>query len=116
VDARVEVTIMRMRQQLNRPISVPVLAAAIGLSVSHLTRLFRANTDMTPGAFLHHLRMTTARTLIEHTALPVAAIMAQVGIRNRSHFARDFRRAHGLNPRALRTQLRLRSRRPAVQV
>jgi transcriptional regulator GlxA family with amidase domain len=108
VDLRVQYTIDRMREQLHRPLTVTELAAGVGLSVSQLTRLFRLDTSMTPGAFLHQLRMTTARILIERTSLTVLEVMMQVGISDPSHFARDFRRAHGMSPRALRVQLRMR--------
>jgi len=104
VDPRVQRTITRMEEQLHRTLPVAELADAVGLSVAHLTRLFRADTGMTPGAFLHERRMSRARLLVERTSLPIATVMAQVGISDRSHFARDFRRAHGSSPRALRVQ------------
>jgi AraC-like DNA-binding protein len=37
----------------------------------------------------------------------VREVMAQVGITDPSHFAREFRNAHGLSPRAFRQHLRL---------
>ena len=85
MDARVQRTIEKMEEQL----------------------LFRAATGTTPGAFLHELRMTRARILVERTSLPVNEVMVQVGLSDRSHFARDFRRAHGLGPRALRMHRRM---------
>jgi AraC family transcriptional regulator, arabinose operon regulatory protein len=108
VDPRVQHTIERMNTQLYRQLTVTELAASVGLSISQLTRLFRIDTGMTPGAFLHHLRMTTARVLVAETSLSILEVMTQVGISDRSHFARDFRRVHGLSPRALRVQLRMR--------
>src|SRR5688572_10406292 len=105
MDPRVEQTIAVLTQQLHTPMRLPALALAVQLSVSQLTRLFRRDTGLTPAAYLHRLRMLRARTLIEHTSLPVAQVMVQVGISDPSHFARDFRRVHGFNPRALRQGL-----------
>jgi transcriptional regulator GlxA family with amidase domain len=116
VDERIEATIARMREQLDRPVTISDLAAAAQLSVSQLTRLFHLDTGMSPGVFLHRLRMTTARLLLEHTSLSVRDIMTQVGVTDRSHFARDFRRAHGLGPRALRKQLQMKPRAWSVGV
>lgn len=88
-------------------ITVRDLAAAAGLSVSQLARLFRAALGMTPAAYLHAQRMGRARVLIERTSLSVGEVMAQVGLSDPSHFAKDFRRAHGFSPRNLRQQLRI---------
>ena len=107
MDPRVQQTINRMEGDLHRRLRVPELAAAVGLSVTQLTRLFRVETGATPGAFLHELRMNRARILVEQTTLPIVEIMARVGISDRSHFARDFRRAHGLSPRTHRIQQRV---------
>ena len=107
MDHRVRDTIARMENQLHRRLTMPELAAAVGLSAGHLTRLFREATGLTPGAFLHTLRMTRARVLFERTTLSVAEVMAQVGIPDRSHFVRDFQRAHGMSPATLRDQARL---------
>ncbi len=104
MDPRVRQTIATMEEQLHRRVNTADLARATGLSVSHLTRLFRAATGRAPSAFLHDLRMARARILVEHTSLTIAEVMAQVGISDRSHFARDFRRAYGITPRMLRVQ------------
>jgi AraC family transcriptional regulator len=102
MEPRVQRAIDRMEEQLHRSLPVTEVASAVNLSVTQLTRLFRDATGMTPGAYLHRLRMQRARILLERTTLSVAEVMAQVGISDRSHFARDFRRAHGTNPRTLR--------------
>jgi transcriptional regulator GlxA family with amidase domain len=116
VDPRVAHAIDRIEEQLHLPIRVAELAADAGLSVSQLTRLFRAATGQTPGAFLHARRMMRARVLVECTSLSIVEVMTRVGASDPSHFARDFRRTHGLSPRALRVQLRLATRRRAVVV
>lgn len=110
MDTRVEATLHRIETQLHTPITVRDLAAAVGLSPSHLTRLFRTALRRTPAAYLRAERMRRARTLIERTSFSVAEVMAQVGLSDPSHFARDFRNAHGFSPRALRQQLRIAGR------
>jgi transcriptional regulator GlxA family with amidase domain len=91
-----------MERQLHRRLTMSELAGAAGVSAGYLTRLFREATGTTPGAFLHNLRMARARLLLERTTLSVAEVMAQVGSADWSHFARDFRRAHGLSPGMMR--------------
>lgn len=107
MDARVQRTIDRMPEQLHRRVTVAELAGTVGLSVAQLTRLFRLATGRTPGAFLLDLRMMRARILVERTSLAITEVRTQVGISDRSHFARGFRRAYGLSPRTLRVELRL---------
>jgi transcriptional regulator GlxA family with amidase domain len=114
VDPRVERTIATMQAQLDRRLTVSALAGEVRLSVAHLTRLFRAETGATPAAYLRDLRLQRARVLLEGTSLSVAQVMAQVGVSDRSHFARDFRRVHGLSPRMLRLQLRSTVGRPGA--
>ena len=107
MDDRVRQTIDRMGEQLHRRLTVRELADAVGLSVAQLTRIFRQATGRTPGAFLHGMRLQRARTLLERTSLSVQEVMAQVGIADRSHFARDFCREYGFSPRSFRQQLHL---------
>ena len=106
MDPRVERTIATMHAHLSEPLTVTALAQDVRLSVAHLTRLFRAEAGSTPAAYLRSLRLQRARELVECTSLSVADVMARVGVSDRSHFGRDFRRAHGSSPRALRMQLR----------
>lgn len=106
MDPRIERVIAFIETHLQTPITVPQLAAHAGLSVSQLTRLFRRETGTTPTAYVNQLRLRRARALIERTCLPVSQVMAQVGIADPSHFARDFRRAYGFSPRLFREHLR----------
>ena len=106
MDHRVEATINRMEEQLHADISVVELAAAVALSVSQLTRVFRAATGVTPGAYLRRMRLERAKILIERSSLTISEVMTQVGIHDASHFARDFRRAYGIGPRELRQRQR----------
>jgi AraC family transcriptional regulator, arabinose operon regulatory protein len=106
VDPRVQRTIERMEADLSDRVTVADLAGAVELSVAQLTRLFRASTGHTPAAFLHTLRMRRALQLVRTTSMPVGEIMSRVGISDRSHFARTFRRTFGFSPRTLRVQLR----------
>ena len=107
MDPRVEDAIAFIDNHLHTAISIPALASREELSVSQLTRLFRRATGTTPTMYLHRVRMERARILIERTSLSFAEVMARVGVTDPSHFARDFRRAHGFSPRTLRQQLRI---------
>lgn len=106
MDSRVRQTVALIGEQLQARMTVDDLAAQAGLSVSQLTRLFRRDVGTTPSDFANQLRMERAAVLLERTNLSVSEVMAQVGIADPSHFARDFRRAHGFSPRTFRQHLR----------
>jgi AraC-like DNA-binding protein len=102
MDPRIAEVIVRMEHTLESAPGVPDLAASVRLSPSRFAHLFRTETGVPPGRYLHTIRMQRARVLLERTFLTVREVMAHVGARDPSHFARDFRRFHGLTPTAVR--------------
>lgn len=86
------------------------VARSVNLSSSHLNRLFRIETGFSPLQYLKSVRMRKAKELIDTTFLNVKQVMNTVGVKDKCHFARDFKRAYGLTPsqyrRAAATTLR----------
>jgi AraC family transcriptional regulator of arabinose operon len=114
MDARVVVAMNEMQQRLADPLTVTALAAAVRLSPSRFAHLFSAETGVAPMRYLQRMRMDRARLLLERTALSIREVMAQVGYRDASHFARDFRRHHELGPGEWRREVLQRARRTAA--
>lgn len=102
MDPRVAWAVDEMKRRIAEPLSVADLAAEVHLSVSHFAHLFRRETGCAPGEFLQALRMMRARALLERTFLTIKEVMAIIGCNDASHFARDFRRFHGMPPREWR--------------
>jgi AraC family transcriptional regulator of arabinose operon len=102
VDPRIAQVIEKMERAPQRVGRVADLAALVNLSESRMAHLFRRGTGVSPTRYLHRLRMERARVLIERTFLSVKEVMACVGVSDPSHFARDFRRHHGVAPTELR--------------
>jgi AraC family transcriptional regulator of arabinose operon len=102
MDPRIARIIAHMEDSFDRTPRVPELAAIVELSPSRFAHLFRAETGVSPGRYLHTIRMQRARVLLERTFLNVREVMILVGFRDPSHFARDFRRFHGIPPSAVR--------------
>lgn len=84
------------------PLEVRSLAGEIGLSQTHLNRLFRSAVGMTAGQYLRTRRLELAHHLITHTTLPIKSIAAQVGIPDPHHFNKLMRRYAGKAPSRLR--------------
>jgi transcriptional regulator GlxA family with amidase domain len=95
---RVQIVIDFINDNLQRKISLTELTQVANLSASHLTRLFKTHTGLTPGEYLRRLRMEKARHLIATSVLSIKQIMALAGYNNKTHFGRHFRRSFDLSP------------------
>jgi AraC-like DNA-binding protein len=74
-----------------------VLAAHVALSPYHLLRAFRAETGLTPHAYLDNLRIRRAEQLIA-AGRPLAEVAAETGFSSQSHLTRRFRQIIGVTP------------------
>jgi AraC-like DNA-binding protein len=84
------------------PVSLATLAAEVGLSPFHLTRLFRQELGLTPHQYLLRTRLRRAAALLADTATPVTEVAYAVGFGDLSNFQRTFRRHMGETPGAFR--------------
>lgn len=91
-----------LAERIDGRISVPELAALVGVSPSHLADLFRAATG--GGVLAHHLalKMARARALLDTSEVTVAEVGRQIGMDDPFYFSRRFRAAHGMSPTAYR--------------
>ena len=107
MDKRVQIVIGLMKDDLHQDISLSELASSINLSLSRLHHLFKAETGTTPAQYLRALRMEQAKELLEVTFMSVKQIMVNVGVRDRSHFEREFKKIYGLTPAQHRATAKL---------
>lgn len=98
-------TFLRCRQFLSdhfaEHASVESAAAALGVTPSHLCRLFREHGEISPYQYLLRLRMNRALDLLLASDGQVKQASYACGFRDPSHFARLFKSVHGLSPREL---------------
>jgi transcriptional regulator GlxA family with amidase domain len=102
MDWRIEATLKRMHEQIHRNIPVRELAQQVKLSTGHFIRLFKAETSLSPKQYVRSLRMKQAESLIYGSFLSVKEIAAHLGVGDRSHFSRDFKKFHGHTPTSCR--------------
>jgi len=102
-DPRITWIVDFMHRHMSEPLTIGTLAERVNLSRSRFTALFVAQTGAAPMRYLQRARLRRARLLVERSFLTVKEIMVLVGYNDPSHFARDFRREHGVAPSVLRT-------------
>jgi transcriptional regulator GlxA family with amidase domain len=105
MDPRIWSVIERMEKEVAADLAVPTLAAGVGLSPSYFSWLFVREVGTSPGRYLRDLRMKRARVLLESTFLTVKQVMTLVGVKDPSHFTREFCKHHGLTPTAARQRV-----------
>lgn len=91
-------------RNLAAAITVPDIAAAAGISHTHLTRLFTERTGRTVVAHIRERRADRAGHLLRESTLSVAAVAASVGVADLQALNKLCRSATGLSPRQLRAR------------
>ena len=98
MEPRVTSTVKFIQENISRELSLKEMADEVNLSPAYLSMLFKTETGMTPLRYRKKLRLLEARRLLETTFLTVHEIMLRVGIKDDSHFVRDFKKLYGLTP------------------
>jgi AraC-like DNA-binding protein len=84
-----------------RPVSVPQLAAAAGMSESAFYVAFKAVTAETPLQYVKRLRLQEAHRQLSLGLSNVSGAAYGVGYHSRAQFSRDFARVFGAPPSAV---------------
>ena len=88
---KIEQSISYMLQHLNQPLHVSTLAAAVSVSLSHYSALFKRWTGYPPIDYFIHLRMQQACQLFDSTSLNVKEVAAALGYEDPFYFSRTFK-------------------------
>lgn len=88
----------QLQLQMERPMHLEDMAAYVGLSVSHFRARFQQHFGISPGQYLHRLRLHAAGKLLRETTLPVKTISRQTGFSHVTGFYRAFRIGIGMSP------------------
>lgn len=104
MDRRIFVLRKQMLSNLRHQPTINEMAETVNVSAPHLQKLFKSETGISPICFLRVLRLGKARELLENSFKRVKEIRFEVGIKDHSHFVKDFKQKYGFSPSEYRRQ------------
>jgi transcriptional regulator GlxA family with amidase domain len=91
--------IVRMEDNLEKPLPLAEIASDVGLSARQLERLFGRHLGSTPKRHYRDLRLHRARLLLRQTGLSIVDVLLACGFTSHSHFTRCYRERFGRTPK-----------------
>jgi AraC family transcriptional regulator len=87
-----------VQAHIGEELSLRQLAALTDLSAYHFAHMFKQSTGKAPHRYVLMRRIEFAKTLLEHTRLPLAEVALRSGFASQSHFTVMFRKFVGCAP------------------
>lgn len=104
---RVQQALDYARANLRQALSVEDLAEVASLSPRQFSRVFTAETGLSPARAVEGLRLEAARLMIEQSRHPLEVVARETGFRDRRHLREVFIRKFGVPPQATRRSARV---------
>jgi AraC-like DNA-binding protein len=93
-----------IESHFHQNLTVELIAQHVGVSPTHLFRLFRSDKKMTLMTFLTRLRLSYACTLLQDTQMGIKEIARSTGYSSHAHFCQVFARFYSCSPSEFRKQ------------
>lgn len=94
----VHMAVRFMKDNMARPLKMEDIAHQTHMSSRHLSRLFVAQTGLTPMHYLENLRLDYAASLLLNTSMPIKTIAAQSGFATVQYFTLVFQKRMHYSP------------------
>ena len=94
----IEDTIAFICDNINRNISLHVLASRVSLSPFYFTRLFKKETGFTPHEYIISTRINAAKFYLKSSRYPIKEICFSCGFTSESNFCTSFKKVVGITP------------------
>lgn len=90
--------ILFLNEHFQEECKISDIARHLNLNEKYLSRLFKQETNTTPGQYLASLRMEKAVSLLEKRECSIRAVSEQAGFHDPRSFTRLFKKTYGINP------------------
>lgn len=101
--SRLQRVLAYIDDRLSSDLSLSDIADVAGMSMSHLSALFKNSLGMPVHRYIVARRVERAIDLITHSRLPLSDIALLTGFAHQSHMAMAVRRSTGVTPKGLRS-------------
>lgn len=91
-----------LNQNFHKPLSVPDMAALLGISAGHFSTCFRKSFGQTPHQYLMELRLDEAERCLRKTSMPINEIARHLNFSSQSHLTTALRKHRQTTPGELR--------------
>jgi AraC-like DNA-binding protein len=87
-----------IHQNLHKDIDINTLAEYVGLSYSHVRKIFYDETGANVIAYINNLRINEAKQMLRQSNLSIREIALKLGYNNSQSFNRFFKKYEGITP------------------
>ena len=91
-----------IHNQLEKPLSIEVLAECAGMSRSAFSALFKDVTQLSPAEYITQWRMTQAYRWLADEGISTLSAALQSGYESEASFSKAFKRVNGISPGEVR--------------
>ena len=99
-----------INEHVTQSIKLQDLAAYVGITQFHFSRLFKQSTGMSPHQYVMQQRIERAKQLLKKADMSIADIALNCGFSSQSHLGKYFRAMTGMTPRKYRQEQKLSER------
>ncbi|NIG57551.1 AraC family transcriptional regulator [Chitinophaga sp. Cy-1792] len=97
-----DLAITYMKNNLHQMLTLQQIAAAVNLSQSHFSALFKNNTGISPIEYFNQMKIQDACQYLLFTTLRIKEIAAKLGMEDPYYFSRLFTKIMGVSPNQYR--------------
>ncbi|SDC16025.1 AraC-type DNA-binding protein [Paenibacillus sp. UNCCL117] len=104
IERQIEQAIRWLTLQYYQPISIEEMAKSLGYHRTHLSKMFKQHTGLSPMQYLLKVRMERAKLLLQES-LTVEQVASSIGFADPLYFSKQFKKCYGLTPSEYRQDL-----------
>lgn len=101
-ERQVEQAIRWLTLQYSQPVSIDSMSQSLGYHRTHLSKIFKAHTGLSPMQFLLKIRMERAKLLL-YENLTIEQVASSVGFADPLYFSKQFKKWYDMSPSEFRS-------------